>query len=91
MANLGTATIPVIPSASINIPKPGVKHSGATAANETSTELVPASGTLNRANIGDTVYNTTATTIGIVTGLNYTGANITSLDTNVDFASGNTY
>ena len=91
MANLGTATVKVIPSASINIPRPGIKHSGATAANETSTELVPASGTLNRANIGDTVYNTTGTTIGIVTGLNYTGADITSLDTNVDFASGNTY
>ena len=42
-------------------------------------------------NIGDTVYNTTASTIGLVTGLNYTGTDITSLDTTIDFASGNTY
>ena len=91
MANLGTATVKVIPSDTINIPRPGIKHSGATAANETSTELVPASGTLNRANIGDTVYNTTGTTIGLVTGLNYTGTDITSLDTTIDFASGDSY
>ena len=91
MANLGTATVKVIPSDTINIPRPGIKHSGATAANETSTELVPASGTLNMANIGDTVYNTTGSTIGLVTGLNYTGTDITSLDTTIDFASGNSY
>jgi hypothetical protein len=95
MANLGTATVKVIPSDTINIPRPGIKHSGATDSNETSTELVPASvvpaTTLNIANIGDTVYNTTASTIGLVTGLNYTGTDITSLDTTIDFASGNTY
>lgn len=95
MANLGTATVKVIPDDTINIPRPGIKHSGATDSNETSTELVPASvvpaTTLNTVNIGDTVYNTTASTIGLVTGLNYTGTDITSLDTTIDFASGNTY
>ena len=95
MANLGTATVKVIPSDTINIPRPGIKHTGATDSNETSTELVPASvvpaTTLNTANIGDTVYNTTGSTIGLVTGLNYTGTDITSLDTTIDFASGDSY
>jgi len=80
MANLGTATIPVIPSTTINIPRPGAKYSGS---NDTSTgnTLTPGSGNFNKVNVGDTVYNTTDTTIGIVTVLNYTGDNITTLTT----------
>ena len=29
MANLGTASIPIIPSTTINIPKPGLLYTGA--------------------------------------------------------------
>ena len=96
MANLGTATVKVIQSDTINIPIPGVKHTGAaTNTGGTDTELVPVAvvpaTTLNTVNVGDTVYNTTAATIGLVTGLNYTGTDITSLDTNIDFADTNVY
>ena len=83
MANLGTATIPVIPSTSINIPRPGSKYGGS---NNTTTgnTLTPQAVTpyFNQVNVGDTVYNTTQNTIGIVTVLTYTGNNITSLTTN---------
>ena len=81
MANLGTATIPVIPSTTINIPRPGIKYTGS---NDTTTgnTLTPGSGNFNQVNVGDTVYKTTGTdTIGIVTALNYTGDNITTLTT----------
>jgi len=92
MANLGTATIPVIPSTTINIPRPGAKYSGS---NDTTTDntLTPGSGNFNKVNVGDTVYNTTGTdTIGIVTVLNYTGDNITTLTTDgVTWADTNTY
>ena len=91
MANLGTATIPVIPSTTINIPRPGAKYTGS---NDTSTgnTLTPGSGNFNQVNVGDTVYNTTDTTIGIVTALNYTGDNITTLTTDgPTWANSDTY
>ena len=92
MANLGTATIPVIPSTTINIPRPGAKYSGS---NDTTTgnTLTPGSGNFNQVNVGDTVYNTTGTdTIGIVTALNYTGDNITTLTTDgITWADTNAY
>ena len=92
MANLGTATIPVIPSTTINIPRPGAKYSGS---NDTTTDntLTPGSGNFNKVNVGDTVYNTTGTdTIGIVTVLNYTGDNITTLTTDgITWANSDAY
>ena len=92
MANLGTATIPVIPSTTINIPRPGAKYTGS---NDTSTgnTLTPGSGNFNQVNVGDTVYNTTGTdTIGIVTALNYTGDNITTLTTDgITWANSDAY
>ena len=94
MANLGTATIPVIPSASINIPRPGAIQSGAVSASDAN-ELTPeaVSPYLNEVNVGDTVYNTSVSpnTVGIVTALNYTGANITSVETTIAWTNGNRY
>ena len=90
MANLGTASIPIIPSTTINIPKPGLLYTGASTnaggANTTLTpEAVSPATTFNMVSVGDIVYNTTVSpnTIGVITGLNYTGSNITSVDTNI--------
>ena len=98
MANLGTASIPIIPSTTINIPKPGLLYTGASTnaggANTTLTpEAVSPATTFNMVSVGDIVYNTTVSpnTIGVITGLNYTGSNITSVDTNITWNDGDDY